>query len=380
MTETMNTYIKEHYVFQYGIAPNGSFNMTIINRLLCEEYTVCIDKNDTSFYKGHSIIQNANILVNVMKDGFDKKNGASVIMDTCECDRLNGHISFKINVCVNVIYVEDNVWIYLEHTNKHITPKQVIEHIDYRFEEHIPKIMQKLTELNAEYVSECKDVSVKVAQIRTEIDEMVVSMTNAYKRSDMEIAEMSKELDERNKQYRDLQEQYETLFKIEQFIKEGPIMIIKKSDPRYDFMIYEYIFSSIQNIHIQYKNELFVIGAACTSLQYIGAPIINFSYRNFGYLTNLKRIVLENLECEMLEFIKSNVLEDIELIGMKKLASIKYLANIDKLKKITIRGVCNVKDLSSLVKCKNLTDLVLPTGTNASCIPENVHFKITFAQ
>lgn len=95
----MNTFIQDHYVFQYCATSNGSFNMTVINRLLCEEYTVCIDKSSSSFYNGHPIIQNEIILVNVIKDGFDKKNNVSIVLDTCDCDRLNGTRSVQ-NKCM----------------------------------------------------------------------------------------------------------------------------------------------------------------------------------------------------------------------------------------------------------------------------------------
>ena len=125
---------------------DDSIEVTVIDRLLCEEYTNIISKND-SIFNTHKIITEPKILYKVLIDALEDENEnvtMSYNVNKSSLIQLESGLSFDITLTVDATYISDNFLLRLPFVEKHITPKQVIERIDYRFDQIMPQVDAKL--------------------------------------------------------------------------------------------------------------------------------------------------------------------------------------------------------------------------------------------
>jgi len=141
----MDTFTIGELVYQFGIAKD-IFVITVINRLVCEEYTIQIE-DGSALFDNHPILKNINILREVLRDGFSDKSNVKLEFDANNTVRLINVVFFGITITVDAVYLKDILQLKLPIIEKHITPKQVTDHIDYRFEHFMPEVKSIIADL-----------------------------------------------------------------------------------------------------------------------------------------------------------------------------------------------------------------------------------------
>lgn len=179
---------------------NGElFDITITNRLLCEEYNIILKKYDQIF-QSHSIIKNSDVLYKIMCDALDGNDRVFMTYHPNKCvtdvtsDIDNKRDRFMdVMIKVDAIYVQDEIEINIPIVDKHITPQQVIERIDYRMGELMPNIDKKIDEQEKRNIKIMDDVSREISDTHEWVDDRIrhckkglVEMMNADMRESYE--------------------------------------------------------------------------------------------------------------------------------------------------------------------------------------------------
>jgi hypothetical protein len=92
--------------------------------------------NTDPIFGNHSILKDITVIEKVLCDGFEKKPSVELLFD-CSYSKTDDDVFYMITIRVN-IYIIDTLALKLKFVDKHVTPTQFIEHIDYRFEQYIP--------------------------------------------------------------------------------------------------------------------------------------------------------------------------------------------------------------------------------------------------
>lgn len=334
------------YTFEYSEQKNTIY-IRIINKLLCEEYAMCFDNSD--IFKNHKIICTPKILFDIFVDHFEKDDERiKIIFDSNEhslIDLDNGK-KYVIAIDLNLDYITDSITIQLPFIDKHITPQQVIERIDYRFDEYIPTVNEKISDLN-EKIDKLKNFMIEQSRVASE-------------RIPLET-------------------------QCKQLIEQNKILADKLQSVHDEFI--EYV-DNTQLFHCtsrdappQKADTMRTIAISCdTNVTHVetGTNYHMYSYKMLKYLKNLIEITFSQCSFDDLTFLAvSDSLTSIVIVGNSTMSSIKYLTKFANIENIEIRTVCNIKDLHTLVDCPELKTLSLPTGTNTGCFPTTINFKIT---
>jgi vacuolar-type H+-ATPase subunit I/STV1 len=102
-------------------------------------------------FSGHNIINKSSILFDIFIDHFEKNDKRIKIEFENSCERSKNAVDRKkyiIKIELNLDYISDNMTIELPKIEKHIAPQQIIEIIDYRFDEYIPTIEKKISDID----------------------------------------------------------------------------------------------------------------------------------------------------------------------------------------------------------------------------------------
>jgi hypothetical protein len=350
------------YTFEY-IENIHTINIRIINKLLCEEYSVSFDESSKIFVS-KPVIYNPSILYKVFEDFFEERNKCAVI--TFE---PNKHIAdeneskkYIVNVCLDLEYITDSITFEMYIVNKHITPQQVIERIDYRFDEYVPIVEGKLSELQhcvehvRRYVDECFEKhNDDIRGMKEIIQRLQENYSRVVEQNEIILAQ-NKSLTERMNAF------YDEFMK---YVEMNPCMIYRNGSTGYTDTLQP---SNTTALDIS-SNGNTINGHSDTNK--------TFSYDKLKYLRHLQSIQFNNCSFRNLNFLPiTPTLTSIIIDNNASLESVEYLTRLPNLQTIEIRKVCKVKDLHTLVECPKLKTLKLPTGTNTGCFPKVVNFEI----
>lgn len=395
----MNTFTINETVYLFGITSNNLV-ISVIDRLLCEEYTLILDE-ETKIFDNHHIIQNATILENILRDGFTNKPNVTLQFDPCERVRLVNVITYGITVTVDVIYLKDTLVLRLPIVEKHITPKQVIEHIDYRFEHYVPEIKHVIDEVNESCSKRIKNVETVCANIESDVNRLDERLRQV-KGLDERVDKLSMSVVQHSNDIVHMKELSKTVEKLLietqrqqceflEYVQLQPIMTlvanvrtngyemtyVQRGDAPHEFGLAR---ENTYAIHrIMYDVKKLIVNFNGT--YYIHDDVfkyMDFDLRKFKYLKDIEEIRLVNCPFKTLDFlVPTSNMKKVEIINMSLLTTIKHLSQFPKLETIIISQVCNIKDLHTLTKCEGLKTLTLAKGTNTGCFPEVIEFKIT---
>lgn len=240
-----------------------TLNITVINRLLCEEYTSCID-NKSQIFDGHKIIDDPKILYNVLCDGCSKKNKSTTLKYKTHTSENNG---FDITIEVDAIYIKDEMKIKLQYVDKHVTPKQVIERMDVKFDEIMEHITYKLND-----VAERMEV-----QIRNEESDRKNSEGKCKLSTKKKFDEMTEAIFRVADEYSKLRDEFRN------YILMMPIF--------HEHVASNETISKIVNANITEFHLRFEIQHVANNTTY---NIDDFDTNKFKYLTQLANITFEN--------------------------------------------------------------------------------------
>lgn len=400
----MNTFTIGEIVYQFGINEN-TFVITVINRLIVEEYSIQIE-NNSQIFVNHPIIKNIEILETILKDGFNNKPNVVLKFDSNDTVRLVNVVSYGIIIEVDAIYIKDSLTLKLSLIDKHITPKQVTEHIEYRFQQYIPEVKEVISEIKENLqkkldnldTRERRDISSitqlidtdhksservlklieKYDVILSEQQKAIQSITKSYEKLHDEFSEHKKTIQSMTKSYEKLQNEFSDQKKTNQSITQ--------SSEKLQNEFIEYVESNpIMRYHNHQNgrcgcvmnniNEIRICDNKFSDQEWV---LDDLHISKFKYFKNLEKIEFRNCDFERLDFLAiTTKLKSINLINMLKLTTVEYLTNFPNLEQISISRVCNVKDLHTLVKCANLKELKLAKGTNTGCFQQVINFKIT---
>lgn len=368
MNSSMNTFTIGEIVYQFGTS-SGLFTFTLMDQLSCEEYTTSFE-DTTHIFDTHPIIRNVKVLEEVLKDGLNGKPCANVTFEKSISQQ--GCDIYKVLIAVNVTYADDTLVIDLSKVDKHITPKQVIEHIDYRFGQYIPEVTKKISDFSE--------------RIEKRVDDIVKEHTKDKVDGDITVSEL-KEL------VCSMKSLYETLNNsFIEYVRSTPFIICSDNNPINGGLMH-IIGYNISKLNVTctptvafgnpikyYSNSIKYYTNACGL--YYGNENQCLYYRDFDttkfkYTTQLEDVRFENCEFENLEFMHvDDKLKKVTVVNMPTLISIRHLSKFPNIEEITISKVCNVNDLCKLADCKNLKILTLAKGTNTGCFQDVINFKI----
>jgi len=352
------------YFFEYT-KEKESLCIRIINKLLCEEYSDVFD-NSSNIFNDHSIIKKPFILFNIFVDNFEKDDEhIEISFETSNGTVTDNVISGKkytIKINLNLNYISDTMELKLPYIDKHITPQQVIERIDYRFDEYIPTVEKKITKMKEtieklktdkikpikEYAKECfENTTIEIDTLKTKFNELR-KVCDELLEHDTEMSKQNKILNDTMKAHYDEFTQFidmSTMFMNTETCMNAKTMIVQNSS------------------NMWYVN---------------GTPMRDFTFKKIKYFKNLVTFELssDTVSENLLFLAITPSLKNITLTNCSGLTSIEYLTKFPNLETITISGVCKIKDLHTLADCPKLTTLKLPTGTNTGCFPKTTNFEI----
>lgn len=361
-------YVYSDGEFKFELVLDESMNLHIlvINRSLCVEYSLTIS-NLSNIFNNRPIINTTKMFYNMLIDAFEKKNNLITLSYFITCEK-----TFLVCLTIDAVYINDSIRVELNHVKKNVTPKQVIEIIDYKFSELVPKIETQINSLKEFYMTLTENDKQMFSTEITENDKHFNSVCDNIK-TDVE----------------NLRIVHENLYsQFDEYINMMPIMTCSTDLSRYThnnthMYTFQYtfpIYNSIDKIEIG-LNDTYNLIVPFGSIKSIGecrtATILDFHIGKFKYFRNLKEIKFSGCKFINLEFLNVNdKLINITLDNLTELTSIAHLNKFDNLEKITISGVCKVKDLHTLTSCKNLKVLSVPKGTNTGCFPTAINFEI----
>lgn len=361
----MHTHTINNIVYQYGIIDNV-FIMTVINRLICEEYTIKFD-NTNPIFDNHSIIKDINILEKVLNDYFEEKSNVKLKFD-CSFSKTDEDVFYSITILIDAVYIKDELTLKLKFVDKHITMTQFVEHIDYRFEQYMPEIktivcnmettVDQKTEMLAKHIDE---VTKQFAEENTVLKKSFEKVTNDLRDSvyglNLSLMALTKQFECKTKEFTE-------------YIDTTPIFYVcdKRANSIFSSSYLHHMTCINSNMHLQYNGDWLLDGTVIRS----------FTTKRFKFIKFLENITFETCPFASLDFLAvTSKLKTVYIDNMKQLVSIKHLSQFPNLEAIKISKICNITDLSTLVKCKSLKLLILPKETNLDVFPENVHFNIT---
>ena len=371
MFKTINKMIYQHvegeitYTFEY-IEDIRAINIRIINRLLCEEYFIGFDEKSIIFIS-KPVIYNSSILYKVFEDFFEKRNKCANI--TFEPNKHivdeNESKIYSVSVCLDLEYITDSITFDMLMVNKHITPQQVIERIDYRFDEYVPIVEGKLTELRhsvehvRRYVDECFEKhNDDIRMMKEIIQQLQENYTRVMEQNEI-ILTQNKSITGRMNAF------YDEFMK---YVEINPCIIYRNSSNGHTITLQP---SNTTKLDISNGGDGYIYINGFQDVQ------SSFSYDKLKYFGHLQTIQFSNCSFQNLNFLPiTPTLTSIIIDNNSSLVSVEYLTRLQNLQTIEIRKVCKVKDLHTLVECPKLKTLKLPTGTNTGCFPKVVNFEI----
>lgn len=339
-------YTDNEYTFEIQL--NEDINIIVINRLLCEEYTLSVD-NMSLMFDNHKIVNNPKILYQVLCDGLEKKNDTTKITFGASKDqmlKIDEKRIFDITINVDAIYIQDSINLKLAYVDKHITPKQVIERIDYKFDEIIENIRSKMDDLVV-------NVDILISKESTEREN---SDNKIIQRICDDCDVINKKLTHLDHVHSNLKEEFN------EYVSMMPIFHVDYGGQ------HKTINPCITNLVIRNDTILLPEG--------VFGRILDYDSKKFKYLKNLTNIKFDGVTHPNLDFIASDNLEMIELYNMKNLTNISHLSKFKKLKRIIIKGNNQIKDLYTLAECTGLEYLEVPIGTNTGVFSKDIKFEI----
>jgi hypothetical protein len=162
------------YFMEYN-KEKGTILIRIINKLLCEEYSDIFDNLSTVF-NGHTIINNSSILFDIFVNHFKKDDKRIKLEFENLCEHSKNAEDCKkyiVRIELNLEYISDNMTFELQHTNKQITPQQVVEGIDYRFDTYLPTVESKMGELIEQIdATKIKPIIEEMERLKRNFDEL----------------------------------------------------------------------------------------------------------------------------------------------------------------------------------------------------------------
>lgn len=371
------------YVFTIKVNEIG-MRFTMINRMLCEEYTLILNDNDPIF-SCHCVINCIKKLGVMLCDAFEKKNDKIEIsyqpikpikQSSDSKDELS-YVLFSIKF--DAVYVTDLLELKLPFIEKHITPSQVIDRIDYRFDQLSPRINEQFekmtTMINESFeqrdsiIQRISSESVANATLITELREHVNDISRNKHDVYMAMEDLKKSINVISEQ----SDAFHTEFL--EYVQSKPIMCtqervdrIRHGESNRCINKTSIVMYNAQSININYINQQYCFD---------DNPYIDFSVNKFKYLLHLQTIEFSSCPFPNLDFLAiTQSLKKITLNTMDSLVSIEHIAKYPNLSHIRISGICKIKDLYTLTDCKNLKLLELPNGTNTGIFPKNIDFEI----
>jgi len=316
-------------------------------------------------FSGHNIINKSSILFDIFIDHFEKTDKRIKIEFENSCEHSKNAADRKkyiIKIELNLDYISDSITFELQQIEKHITPQQVIERIDYRFDEYIPTVEKKISDID----ENIEPMIAKLEKLETNI---------------MELQKQCKSLLERNEELYHLYElsDVDTKQHYDEFLH-----FADHSNAR-DSLYYD-----VPNIAITFGNvinNVFADKIVCVSCEQHPNRFIsgaakfsscNIYISDMKYFRTLKTLKITNCDTHDLSFLSVTPnLVEITINDSPELTSIEYLTKFPNLEKIVISGACKVRDLITLVNCPKLKMLKLPTGTNTGCFSKTITFEIS---
>jgi hypothetical protein len=373
--------------------------------MICEEYTLQIE-NTSSIFEQHPIIKNIEILETVIKDGFNNKPNVTLEFDSNDTVRLVNVVFYGITITVDAVYIKDVMVLKLPFIEKHITPKQVTDHIEYRFQQYIPEVKEVIAEVEESINKECSvmrdviDKQTRELQKTCDVYSMLVKKIEEHERAIKkfdniaeQVVSISEKQSKRVSTIEQLNRTISTLMQSQEkiqkefmeYVEFNPIMTLvanayannsgllntfeggSRSDTCVKFV--KRIMYNEKNMIAMYKDSVYWYDTHYT--------YVDFDTNKFKYLKQLEQITFDGCEFQSLDFLAvTPSVKSVTIINMPKLTTISHLAQFPNIEQITISRVCNVKDLCTLTKCKQLKTLTLAKGTNTGCFPEIIDFKI----
>lgn len=356
----------------YELILNNVLKISIIDRSLCEEYSIIIDPN-SKILNNHKIITNIKILYKIFTDYFEEvkeniddiEKEEQIIQFACEKkygvsteEHCNSYI---IILSINLKYISDSITLELLYINKHITPKQVIDRMEYKLEQYDTVINEKISEaFNIVCQKNSENTDEKISDA-IEISQQEIMETIEKKNNDImkEFTNIKEQIIEIKKMNDILQQKYDN---------------IKKE-------FYEYIEKNLFMISSQHDSNILLCDSdklTIYSLNNINGRIFSkFNLNCLKYFKKLIDITIVDTKFPNLTFLPNTItLQSVNIINNPDLISVKHLTKYSNLTKISIKGQCTIKDLHTLVDCPVLKELELPTGMNTGCFPTNIKFSI----
>lgn len=378
--------------YAFEILYDSNLNISVIDRLLCEEYATII-KKDAVLFEGHKIISSPEILYKILCDGITHSNANVTVTTSVENyeNTIGVMKRFNFNINVNAIYVTDNMLVTLLFVDKHITPKQVIERIDLRFEHYIPELKNDVQKIKEEFEKKL-NTTAKICDsehnmMTTKFEKVIEKATNTVEDY---VAKLQKDI-------KDITVQNAYMSKeLKMCLDNMPIYMCDYALCTPDYYGINHTLIPSVNFHVRLglRNNLTSLLLSASGGQYYIAglknnnpleyniyndklEIIDFNREKFKYFTNLENVSFSDFDFPNLEFMTiTDKLHSITLNNIPSLKSIKHLSLFPNLEQITISKSCKITDLHELSNCKNLKTLSLPTGTNTGCFPQEVPFEI----
>lgn len=384
-------YIENEFTFELEL--DVVIGIIVVNRLLCEEYSIKILASSPIF-DNRKIISNPDILYKILCDTFEKKSKCSTISYSSSgtpLDESGGKRVFEITIMVDAVYISDQMIVKLPLVDKHITPKQVVERIDFRFGELIPIVDQKLATIRSDLTQsmtsivdrqQMSELSAKNLAEHLGVLEGTITNLDSLK-SDLSL--MEKSTNSIIKEF----ELYVQMQPIMLFIcsntpakcSHGPCQIIVPMlcDTK------KLVLNANNDIPNDSIGKVFPLPLhnpgrcwhpSCTTQCSSSLHPINFDWIKFKYLTQLEELTIIDQNHENLWFLKGlHKLTTLTLqnVTLPSIACVKYC---EKLQYLKIVKTCKIKDLHILTDCPELKLLELPTGTNTGCFPKEINFEI----
>jgi len=354
---------------------NDLLQITVVDRLLCEEYTKYLYDKELCKNK---IITNIEIVYDMIEDGLQNKNNAIKINFKKENSK------YLIQINANFSYFSEQYEIILNKVEKYITPKQVIDRIDYKFGIIEEKFKNILNEDNNKLKQKIDDLHKTVddgfLECSFTIDETDKDLHNEINRLDKKIELLDNKINEVNERFLDLPLWivFSTYTQSSGHPVYIPMPIYSQRVSSLHLSKDKYLFVSDTDIMI---DNLYCNTYVPTSRNIYGC-FLNFHTiedicSGFKYLKNLKILKLSDPCLVGLNFLSHNTsLEQLRIENATELTSIEGISKLSNLHTLEILTPHRIIDLGLLVNCPNLKKLRIWKGTNTGVFNNNIKFEI----
>ena len=343
-------------------------SLIILDTELCEEYNSNICDAQIACNK---VMDSTKKLFDMIKCGFENTTN-TVKLYYQKNTKINNEIEYQFSVYFDCEFIKDKMDIVLTKNDKHVSPKQICDCIDGKFKK-ISDLLENKYNMNVNLIDNVmskNNVNEKdISDLRNNFNSMRVEMlayvddcTNLNKSTKLQCEEMNGKLIEKTNELND-------------YILCQPIYFTYNKDVN----IYP------KPTYITQINSKFGLRQTCGGTCVFGnkCRIINREHTTFDIkmmkyiIDKITGIEIDSYCWKDLEmFPANNSVTSIVLENMEELKSVKHLVTFTNLQTIDIIGKHDIKDLYTLINCKQLTQLTVPVGTNVQVFPNDAHFKI----